>query len=173
MFQTIFFSGSINLDPLAVSAKGEYDSCFSWSFFFGLVQTKADEAIESQRAKIRKGQRERRNLRLKAKQPTRSLLDVKNSWFTLDCFAISFHVVCIDVAFHVASYFSCRQFNRMQKAFAIPRACLHFANLREIGLGVFLALLVLGIRFWFNIGMLELWMGYIPRHQNKVFVNSW
>lgn len=44
-----------------------------------LVQTKADEAIESQRAKIRKGQRERRNLRLKAKQPTRSLLDVKNS----------------------------------------------------------------------------------------------
>ena len=61
-------------------------------------------------------------------------------------------MVCIDVAFHVASYFSCRQFNRMQKAFAIPRACLHFANLREIGLGVFLALLVLGIQFWFNTG---------------------
>ena len=67
-------------------------------------------------------------------------------------------MVCIDVAFHVASYFSCRQFNRMQKAFAIPGACLHFANLREIGLGVFLALLVLGIQFWFNMFKFMLFM---------------
>ena len=78
-------------------------------------------------------------------------------------------MVCIDVAFHGASYFSCRQFNRMQKAFAIPRACLHCANLREIGLGVFLALLVLGIRFWFNIGSGAL--RGIP--EGPSFVNSW
>lgn len=44
-----------------------------------LVQSKADEQIEVQRAsQIRRGQRERRNMRMKlAKQPTRSSLNVK------------------------------------------------------------------------------------------------
>lgn len=43
-----------------------------------LVQSKEDEQIEVQRAQIRKGQRERRNLRMKsAKQPTRFSLNVK------------------------------------------------------------------------------------------------
>ena len=43
-----------------------------------LVQSKEDEQIEVQRAQIRRGQRERRNMRMKlAKQPTRSSLNVK------------------------------------------------------------------------------------------------
>ena len=34
---TLIVSGSINLGPLAVSDKGEYDFGFSWSFFFGIL----------------------------------------------------------------------------------------------------------------------------------------